>query len=87
MGPALRVEVEQIERVVFDLLTIDIGERCRTNLEFQHKDGVARQQHCIDTPAEPQQRILEQQMPIRREPCQCTMKELDLRTRGSVLRD
>jgi hypothetical protein len=47
---------------------------------------VAGQQNCIDSSAKPQQRVLQQEMPARRQACQCTAQKLDLRTPGAYLR-
>ncbi len=42
MGAALRVEVEEIERVVLGLLAIEHADRRGADLEFQHDDDVLR---------------------------------------------
>jgi hypothetical protein len=47
---------------------------------------MASQQNCIDSPAKPQEWVLQQQMPARRQACQCATQKLDLRTPGANLR-
>ncbi len=59
MRAALGVEVEQIERVILDLLTINRGERCRPDLEFQHQNGVCCHQYRIDPSLQTEQGIFQ----------------------------
>ncbi len=60
MSSAVGMEIEQIERIILDLLTIDHSERGRTNLEFQHQDGALSHQYRIDPALQPQQWIFQQ---------------------------
>ena len=64
MRTALRVEVEQIERVVLGLLTIEHAHRRCADLEFQYQDRALGQQNSVDPSSQTEQRIFEQHTPV-----------------------
>ena len=71
MCTALRMKVEEVERVILSLLAIERGDRCGTDLEFQHQYRVPGQQDDIDPPSQAKQRIFEGHTPCARAISQC----------------
>ena len=86
MHAALRMKVEEIQRVIFGLLAVDRGDRCGADLEFQCQDCVRRQQDDIDAPSQTKQRIFKQHAPRAWAIPQCCPQQDDLLTPRMKLR-
>ena len=84
MGAAVGVEVEQIERVILDLLARHAG--LVGGLELQHQDGAVGQQHRIDPFGQAQQGVFQQHPPLARQAARGGLQQRHLRAPGGELR-
>ena len=57
------VEVLEIQRVVFDLGLVGLGEGGGAGLELQHQDGARGGQHGVDPAAQAAHRVFEHDVP------------------------
>ncbi len=59
VATAFGVEIEQVERVILHLLAVQVGERTRSDLEFQHQDGTVREEDRVDPSLQSQEGIFQ----------------------------